>query len=132
MGKNTAIYQKSAKGQEALATRSPALGPKLRSLLILVDGRRSFDALAQVVQGLGGDPQALIAQLESEGFIEAVSAQAMAETMPAPLAPDPVPEAADSGRPRIPLAQAQRFAARYLTDLMGPVSYTHLTLPTKA
>lgn len=120
MGKNWAIFQKSAKGQEAIATRSTALGPKLRSLLILIDGRRSFDELAKVAQGLGGDPEALMAQLESEGFIEPVSAQAMAETMPAALAPDPESEAADSGRPRVPLVQAQRFAARYLTDLMGP------------
>jgi hypothetical protein len=121
MAKNAAIFQKSAKGQEAIATRSSALGPRLRSVLIMVDGRRSAEELAPVIQGMGGDPKALLEQLESEGYIVSVAPQAMAETVPAPLLPEAGPDAGpESGRPRVPLAQAQRFASRLLTDMLGP------------
>lgn len=114
-----ATYQKSSKGIEAIATRSAALAPKQRSVLILVDGKRSCDELTRLAQALG-DPQALLSQLAEAGFIEPVGGKpAAAATAGAPFAataPMPVAPASTT----VPLVQAQRYASRRLTDLLGP------------
>lgn len=108
------VYHKSAKGSEAIATRQHGLSPKLRSTLILIDGKRGFDELARLSQSLG-DTEQLLGQLLEQGFIEEVStaaapaASASARTVTAPA----------TGRP-ISLLEAQRFAARRLFAILGP------------
>ena len=108
------VYHKSAKGTEAIATRQHGLSPKLRSMLILIDGKRTFDELAHLSQMLGGTDE-LLGQLLDEGFIEpggvAAPAHAPTASAPAPLA---------TGVPGMTLAEAQRFVSRRLTDLLGP------------
>jgi hypothetical protein len=107
------LYHKSTKGSEAIATRQHGLTPKLRSVLIMVDGKRTVEDLEQVARALG-DPDALLGQLLEQGFIEPGATVAPPrESKPAPLPASPaVPAAA--------LQAAQRFAARRLTDLLGP------------
>ncbi|WP_141512925.1 hypothetical protein [Ramlibacter sp. WS9] len=115
------VYHKSAKGIEAIATRQHGLGPKLRSLLILVDGKKTFDDLAQLSQMLG-DTNELLTQLSDQGFIEP-GAAAPAHHVPARAsAPAPLSPASGPGAlaPAMTLAEAQRFASRRLTDLVGP------------
>lgn len=109
------VYRKSAKGSEAIATRQHGLAPKLRSILILIDGKRSFDELERLSSMLG-DTEQLLGQLLEQGLIEpgAVAAPAPAVTSA------PVPLAAASGKPAITLADAQRFVVRRLTDILGP------------
>ncbi|MDP3824589.1 MAG: hypothetical protein Q8R33_24220 [Burkholderiales bacterium] len=112
------VYHKSVKGTEAIATRQHGLGPKLRSMLILIDGKRGFDELARLSQMLG-DTEELLGQLLDQGFIEPVAApagpaaapHAERTTAPAPLAAAAAP---------ISLKEAQRFVSRRLTDLLGP------------
>ena len=108
------VYRKSAKGTEAIATRQHGLGPKLRSMLILIDGKRGFGELARLSAALG-DPEQLLQQLLEGAFIEE-----------APVVPDPAeaskstsatPAASGAG---LSLLQAQRFAVRKLTELVGP------------
>jgi hypothetical protein len=102
-----ALYRKSAKGTEAIANRQHGLGPKLRQLLILVDGRRKFGELARLSSMLG-DTEQLLDQLLADGFIEQVATHTPSVK--------PVPRAASAA----PLPQAQRFVVRRLTDIMGP------------
>lgn len=125
-----AIYHKSAKGADAIATRNAALTPKLRSMLILINGRRPFDELAKLGQGLG-DPGSLMAQLEAEGYIETGDLRAGPPTEPPPLfstsGPMPIgpPSAPAPLGPldlHVPLDQAQRHAVRKLNDLLGPTA----------
>ncbi|HSV35106.1 MAG TPA: hypothetical protein VLI46_06095 [Ramlibacter sp.] len=110
------IYQKSAKGAEAIATRQHGLAPKLRSMLILIDGKRSFADLAKISQMLG-DTEQLLGHLLADGFIErGTAAAAPAQppvSAPAPLAPATGAQAAS-------LVAAQRYVVRRLTDIMGP------------
>lgn len=110
----TAIYQKTATGSQALAERNPALTPRLRSLLILVDGKRSCPELLQVAQALG-DGEQLLAQLLALGFMEARA------QVPAPAAAEPAAAAA-APVSSLSLPQAQRLAVRKLTDLLGPTA----------
>jgi len=112
-------YHKSAKGAEAMAARSATLTPKMRSMLILVDGKRSCAELAKLGQLLG-DPDQLLAQLAELGFIEAQAGAAPraagAAAAPAAAAPSSPPAAT------VPLAEAKRFAVRLLTDMLGPMA----------
>lgn len=111
------VYRKSAKGTEAIATRQHGLGPKLRSVLILVDGKRGFEELVRLSQILG-DTEELLGQLLDQGFIEAV-----AGPNPAPATGAAVPASAPAplaAAPSIKLIDAQRFVSRRLTDLLGP------------
>jgi hypothetical protein len=115
MPHTSAIYQKSAKGSQAISTRDHALAPKLRSMLILVDGKRGFDELAKLSSLLGNTDE-LLTQLLDQGYIEP-AAHAAAAPAPAHVpvsAPAPLQHAA------VPLAEAQRFAVRRLTDILGP------------
>lgn len=64
-----AIYRKSDKGTEAIATRGHGVGGKLRMLLILVDGKKSVEELTRLAAGMGESAQ-LLKQLEVDGFIE--------------------------------------------------------------
>jgi hypothetical protein len=107
------VYRKSAKGSEAIATRQHGLSPKLRSMLIMIDGKRSFDDLAKLSQMLGDTGQ-LLGQLLDDGFIEPVAAPTpVVASAPAPLAPA-------AGQHAVSLIEAQRFVVRRLTDTMGP------------
>lgn len=116
MVQKLAVYRKSAKGAEALARRDPALGMRLRSLLILVDGKRSTDELARLSPS-PAELQQSFAQLLELGMIE-------------PLPPPAGPEAASVATPSaaaapariVTLAEAQRAAVRGLTNLLGPTA----------
>lgn len=48
-----------AKGAEAIATRQHGLGPRQRSLLILIDGKKNFEDLAKLSAMLGDTAQLL-------------------------------------------------------------------------
>ncbi len=106
------LYHKSVKGVEAIATRQHGLGPKLRSLLIMVDGKRTFDDLVKVSQAFG-DTDQLLGQLLQDGFIEPGAAAAR----PAPVVSALAPVISE---PKMSLAEAQRYVVRRLTDIMGP------------
>lgn len=109
MDKET-IYRKTSAGAEAIATRPPGLAPRQRSLLILVDGRRTAGELAKLAAHLG-DPPELLHALLALGYVEPLPAVATARA----------PAAADDGvRDGLPLAQARLVAVRRLNELLGP------------
>ncbi len=114
------IYQKTQKGTEAVANRHSGLAPRLRSLLIMVDGKRTYAELTTMAAALG-DPQRL-SELEAEGLV----APAVAEerTMPAALEPAGGPQPAATAAPQraANLAQAQRFSSHLLEHLLGPMA----------
>lgn len=101
------MYRKTRRGTDAIANRHPALGPRQRSLLILVDGRRSVAELRAVAAACGNTDDALQGLL-AQGLIEPVAASAGA------AAPEPARASA------LPLAQARSLAVRRLNDLLGP------------
>ena len=63
------IYRKTAKGQSEIETRALKLAPRFRSLLILVDGRRSDRELTTLLPQAGDEALAALAQA---GLIEAI------------------------------------------------------------
>jgi hypothetical protein len=115
MVQRTAIYQKTDKGVQSLATRDPVLTPKLRSMLIMVDGKRGVDELGKLAAALG-EPEQLLAQLLALRMVEAVASATPPASESAGLSSAPAPLAA------VPLSEAKRFAVRRLTDLLGPTA----------
>jgi len=80
------IYDKTEKGSEEIQTRKHHLASRLRSLLVLVDGKTSDEGLLKKVAGLGLTADSL-SELLQHGFIvasNAVSRQSDAQQKAAP------------------------------------------------
>ena len=73
------LFRKTEKGVAEIQTRMYRLQPRLRSALILVDGRRRGVELQPLIQP---DPEATLRALAEQGFIEA--AEPAAPAVPAP------------------------------------------------
>ncbi len=141
---STVVFKKTPQGQEAFSQRSPQLGVKQRSVLIMVDGKRTLGELSRLAAACG-DVGALLLELQDMGMVALVSGKPAAargaaapaswnttdNTVPAALEPlasaapapqAPVPTAAPAPAPALPrsLKDAQRFAVRQLNDAMGP------------
>lgn len=118
------VFRKSALGAQAITTRQPPLAPRLRALLIMVDGVRSVQALGAVVAAPATAGE-LLAELEERGLIERVGAAGGASAGTPPVAGSPAagggPQAAP-GAAGVPLAEARRHAVRSLLELLGPAA----------
>jgi hypothetical protein len=65
----TDIFIKSAKGEQEIVTKANKLPVKHRSVLIMIDGKMNEHALLARLSGMF-DGKAIVADLESHGFIE--------------------------------------------------------------
>jgi hypothetical protein len=73
------LYQKTRKGEEEIKNRQLKLPPKLRTMLILIDGRKTIAQLNALAAQLGtGDDYA--AQLEGHGLIAGGTSAAVPPT----------------------------------------------------
>lgn len=118
------IYRKTAKGQNEIETRALKLAPRFRSLLILVDGRRSDEELAQLMPQAGAE--ALDALLAG-GLIEVIGVTSAPPPAAPRAAPAPAPAPARPAEARTAASdrshqQRRREVVRALTDLVGPMS----------
>lgn len=104
------IFDKTDKGRDEIATRKHQLAPRLRTLLLLIDGKHATDVLLQKYASVGLNEQS-IAELLKDGFIQ----QIVANSAPAP-APAAKPQSAEpatqSDVRRLPDGQTQ-FEAIY-------------------
>ena len=110
------IYAKTPLGLHEIATRERRLSPRLRSALILVDGKRDEEELARLIQNADETLQAL---LEAQ-LIAAVAGKSARSSRPAELEPEPAPATAPGGLSAADLATLRRDAVRALNDLLGP------------
>lgn len=113
------IFRKTAKGAAEIETRANRLSPRMRSMLILVDGKRDADDLRQMITQQADET---LKSLAEQGFIEAVG-----ETMRGGAA---AAESAAAAAPAPPAAPAQdvnvvrKAAIRMLTEILGPTADT--------
>jgi hypothetical protein len=119
------VYRKTAKGVQEIETRAARLLPRLRSALIVVDGKRSdVELAALLVQGA-----ASLLALAEQGFIEAVPAP-IATPRPQPrasvarptaaAAPAMAAAAAPAAPSRPDFEMRRRQVLRAFTDCVGP------------
>lgn len=85
----TSIFDKTDKGREEIATRKYQLASRLRTLLVLIDGKHTVDDLLKKIAGLGLDQQS-IAELQRDGFIQDESRSTIQQS---PAAADHVDQA---------------------------------------
>lgn len=84
-----ALFAKTALGQQEIQSRALGLNPLVRRLLILVDGKRTFQELSTFVAG--HDLTDLLGELQAKGCIEAAAVPV------APSAPRARASAPESG-----------------------------------
>ena len=106
------IYRKTDKGQIEIETRALRLAPRLRTALILIDGRRTDNELRPLVPG---DPTQTFHTLLHDGFVEVVR---VVEERAVPRPPSPPPSADPNIRK---FEQRRREAVRALIDEVGPL-----------
>lgn len=112
------IFRKTAKGVAEIETRAHRLPPRMRSTLILVDGKRDADDMRALVTQQADES---LAALLEQGFIEAVG-----ETMRAAPAPAQRTAAAAPAPAPAPAAKPANFdtlrqgVVRALNDELGP------------
>ena len=105
------IYRKTDKGQIEIETRALRLAPRLRTALILVDGRHTDNELAPLMPG---DPALALHSLLQDGFIEVVR---IVEERAVPRPPAP-----PASEPRSKVFELRRReAVRALIDQVGPL-----------
>lgn len=113
MNESRLVFQKLPKAAESLARRDPVLTPKMRSLLILIDGKRDSGELAKLA---GPDAPGLLAELSSLGMVSA-SARPQEKSDSGASSSRPAPLQAGAS-----LSDLRRAAVRRLTDLLGPTA----------
>jgi hypothetical protein len=86
------LFDKTDKGREEIATRKHHLAPRLRSLLVMIDGKHTAEDLLQKVSGIGLTEQNLN-ELHEQGFIHAMADTAVTAAG-IPVVAEPVPQAA--------------------------------------
>lgn len=72
-----AVLFKTDKGLEEVRNRSLGLSPRLRSLLVMVDGRLRVTDLIERARSLGGSPE-LVEQLVTQGLVAGPNGHAVA------------------------------------------------------
>lgn len=78
------IFDKTDKGREEIATRKHQLPTRLRTLLVMVDGKQSDEELLKKVAGLGLNAESMT-ELLDKGFIRLAT-----QLQPAPASPLPI------------------------------------------
>lgn len=112
------FFTKTRKGLEEIDSRSGGLHPRVRRLLILIDGRRSTDELATLLN----DPrfEETLAVLRDGGYVDIELA---AEPAPAPAAVLPPPAGvAGAASGGAQLEVARNFMMNTLKTFNGPYS----------
>lgn len=105
--------KKTPAGQAEVTSKAHALPQRARSLLIMIDGKRTLDDLRAM---LGPQVDEAVKLLIDQGLVEG----SVAPAPPPPPAPvsAPVPLAA----PAVDVATLRRDAARAVTDALGPMA----------
>src|SRR5688500_893263 len=107
------VYRKTDKGIAEIETRANRLVPRLRTALIMVDGKRSDNDLRTLG---GGEPEEVLGTLVAQGYIEVIGTVAERPAAPPPPAPGaaPAPAAARPASKAPSWEDRRRQAVRYL------------------
>lgn len=111
------FFTKTPKGQEEIDTRSAGLHPRVRRLLILIDGRRATDELAALLNDARFEET--LAVLRDGGFIEMEPAP---EPVPASVLPPPSDVVGVAPGGAAQLEVARNFMMNTLKTFNGPYS----------
>jgi hypothetical protein len=118
------IFRKTAKGVAEIETRAHRLPPRMRSMLILVDGKRDDGDLRQLITQ---QAEETLQALAGQGFIEAVGetlaadvAQPASAAAAAPATPPTSPAAPTATTMTQDVNVVRKAAIRMLNEMLGP------------
>ena len=121
------VFAKTRKGQDEIATKAGGLSPRVRRVLIFVDGKRSVDDMRAMLQS--DDLQHTLGMLEEEGYIELSGVIDAASTLKPPSGPlasitafTDLPSDPDPLR----LQQARNFMTNTLNAFVGSLGNSSL------
>ncbi|MDP3221833.1 MAG: hypothetical protein Q8M96_01730 [Rubrivivax sp.] len=113
------IFRKTAKGVAEIETRAHRLTPRMRSALILVDGKRDAEDMKLLITQ---QAEETLQTLAEQGFIEAVGETVRSQSSSAPAAA-PASEAraaAPTAKPGPDFDNLRRGSVRALNEALGP------------
>lgn len=117
-------HRKTPKGLTEIETRARGLPARMRSVLILVDGRRPDQ---EIIALLGPPTTDLLVELAWQNYIERVDPSSVADTRPRASLQRPS-RLWPASRPMLPPVEGADFiglrerASRRLTDQLGPLA----------
>ncbi|MFZ6871336.1 hypothetical protein ACO0LF_04615 [Undibacterium sp. Di27W] len=106
------IYDKTEKGREEITTRKYQLAPRLRTLLVMIDGKQTAAEIMKKVSALGLTQENLQELLEQE-FIVETSVQTDLQTDTSTTAAEAEANEPSSVSPELSMTDAERFQALY-------------------
>ncbi len=104
------VLIKTPKGLEEIEKRTCKLPGRLRAILFMVDGQRTFDELLEQAGNMAAQLEVQLDELARSGFIAAVAGESADEIAPAAAAGAPAKGPADqteNAPPRPPAGKAQ-------------------------
>jgi len=118
---NSSIYDKTDKGRDEIATRKNHLSSRLRTMLVMVDGRHTATDLLAKVAGLGLNQENLQELIDQHYIIMVGIGESFLKPPPARVAPpvqeverpQPPKAAAVAPPPAEVMDEGQRFQALY-------------------
>lgn len=113
------IYRKTAKGQSEIETRAHRLPPRLRSALILIDGKRSDEDMHKLILQ---QPEQALLTLSEQGFIEVIGITAAPAAPARAAAPQAVAAPASTLLPARSFEAVRAECVRAFTDAVGPIA----------
>lgn len=116
------VFRKTTQGKEEMTTRTNTFTPRVRRILILVDGKRTVDQLRELA--LADDLTHTLALLEESGLIEVDSAPGSSGVAASPSAPLPAVHAfRDNPPPHDPmrLQLSRNFMNNTIRAFLGTV-----------
>ncbi len=121
------VFAKTPKGQDEITTKAGGLTPRVRRVLIFVDGKRTVDELRDMLRS--DDLQHTLGTLEEEGYIELASVtNAAGKTMEpeAPLVSITAFGELPASNDPIRLQKARNFMANTLNAFCGALGNSSL------
>jgi len=112
------IYRKTEKGQAEIRDRKLKLSPRLRTMLILIDGTQPEFLLKEEGTRLGAPPD-FLQQLVASGLVERIGAVQPAGTSPGASVGTAAPAADEYTRFR----EAKQFMNTTIVDALGIKSF---------
>lgn len=128
------VFAKTDAGRDALTGRPPGLTPRLRSLLIMTDGKRTVADLDKML-GAEGAAAPLLEQLVEHGWLQGPSSAAPVSANAIPtlvtVATTEQNRSGASAPPQTPavveiwpFSDARRRVVRFINDQLGPMGET--------
>ncbi|MBS1143252.1 MAG: hypothetical protein H6R14_658 [Proteobacteria bacterium] len=121
------VFAKTPKGHDEITSKAGGLTPRVRRVLIFIDGKRTVDDLRSMLQS--DDLQHTLGMLEEEGYIEVSSLidttgkrGAAPGALPSITAFSPLPAEHDPVR----LQKARNFMSNTLNAFVGALGNTSL------